>query len=380
MPSKKPTKKKSFSINNFREKIGIPNVPDKPTEWIPLSPALHEQTGIVGIPNGYVTTFRGFSNTGKSTALYEAAVSAQKMGKLPIFLDLESNVSSSRFELMGLDQSDEANFIKVTKKELIELYAMKDNRDSASIEDAAEFIKEILARQRDGEIPFDIMFLMDSIGTLDSARVIHAKQDGKGVDYRWNGGAYSSAFGEILDRLIPLSKRQDSEFTNSLVGVQQIRKIISSMGTTEVENKGGDTFFYGTRLMFHMGNKMNHGARKVSAVSKGISIEFGKEARIAVEKNQIDGDTGGVSKEGKIISTPHGYISTDKASIDEYKKANLKYFREKLDIPSLTVEDIDFKYENISETVTEEDIENLEKDLQKINGEKIDPSTGEVIV
>ena len=70
--AKKPTKtsiqKKEFSLDAFKESEGLDNIiKDKELSWIPLSEAFHDALKIPGIPIGFFTSFRGYSNTGKST-------------------------------------------------------------------------------------------------------------------------------------------------------------------------------------------------------------------------------------------------------------------------------------------------------------------------
>jgi hypothetical protein len=51
----------------------------------------------------HFTLLRGHSDTGKTTALLEAAVSAQKMGILPIFIITEMKWNWEHAAQMGLD-------------------------------------------------------------------------------------------------------------------------------------------------------------------------------------------------------------------------------------------------------------------------------------
>ena len=74
--------KSSFNLNNFKNKKGLAsNVKFKAQDSIPLSQAFQEVTSVPGIPLGHITLLRGHSDTGKTTALLEAAVAAQKRGK-----------------------------------------------------------------------------------------------------------------------------------------------------------------------------------------------------------------------------------------------------------------------------------------------------------
>ena len=79
-----------FDLGAFKDKKGLrQNVKFKDQEWIPLSSAFQDVTSIPGIPMGHIVLLRGHSDTGKTTALLEAAVSAQKRNILPVFIITE---------------------------------------------------------------------------------------------------------------------------------------------------------------------------------------------------------------------------------------------------------------------------------------------------
>ena len=79
-----------FDLNAFKNKKGLDkNIKFKDQEWIPLSPAFRDVTSIPGIPMGHIVLLRGHSDTGKTTAMIEAAVSAQENGILPVFIITE---------------------------------------------------------------------------------------------------------------------------------------------------------------------------------------------------------------------------------------------------------------------------------------------------
>jgi RecA/RadA recombinase len=90
-PRQCPRKLKSnFDLSKFKTKKGLDkNVKFKDQQWIPLSPAFQEVSSIPGIPMGHIVMLRGHSDTGKTTALIEAAVSAQTNGILPVFIVTE---------------------------------------------------------------------------------------------------------------------------------------------------------------------------------------------------------------------------------------------------------------------------------------------------
>ena len=340
--TRKPTQKKEFSLDNYKKKIGLDDFPDKETSWIEISRAMESATGLPGFPMGYVSLVRGFSNTGKSTALCEAIVSAQNTGVLPIIIDTENNLGKDRLSRMGFDW--DGPHILINNDFLLEEFGKKQDpkRKEAAIEDLAACIHYFLDEQDSGELPMDLLFAIDSLGTLDCIRSINAQEKNTENNNMWNAGAFEKTFKYLLNNTIPSSRKSNKPYTNTIIGVQKIW--IDSMGQGVVKHKGGETFFYGSRLIYHFGGIAAHGTRKVTAVSKGNQIAYGIETKVNVAKNQIDERRGGVSKEGEIISTPHGFVH--KSGLEDYKKEHLNYFREMLD-GSIKPEDIKDEYTEI---------------------------------
>ena len=94
----------NFNLNAFKEKKGLKqNIKFKDQEWIPLSQAFQDVTSIPGIPMGHIVLLRGHSDTGKTTAMIEAAVSAQKRNILPVFIITEMKWNWEHAQQMGLD-------------------------------------------------------------------------------------------------------------------------------------------------------------------------------------------------------------------------------------------------------------------------------------
>jgi hypothetical protein len=339
---RKPTPKKSFSLDNFKKSIGATEVASKPLQWIPVDDGLREATGMPGVPVGYVTLFRGYSNTGKSTALMRSIVNAQKMGHFPIIIDTENNIDegNQRLTLMGFDWDGE--YLLVNNKYLLENYGIKQDKDrkEASIEDMAKAVYDFRDMQKSGKLPRDVYVAIDSIGTLNCIKTINALEKDDSDNNMWNAGAYEKAFMSLLNNTIPNSRKVDSEYTMTLAAVQKIW--YDSMNKV-VKHKGGETFFFGGRLIYHFGGIITHGTRRISATSLKRDLNYGFENKVNIAKNHVDGDWGGISLEGKIISTPHGFVYGDKENENAYKKEHILYFRKRFDDDSLTADDIEFK-------------------------------------
>lgn len=368
--TRKPTQKKSFSLDDFRKKIGAPVVESKPLQWIPIDDGLRRATGMPGVPKGYVTLFRGYSNTGKSTALMRSMVNAQKAGDFVIIIDTENNIDEGNVRLtkMGFDWN--GNYLLVNNKYLLENFGIiqDKNRKEASIEDMAKAIYYFIDMQKSGQLPFDLFIGIDSIGTLNCIKTINALEKDDGDNNMWNAGAYEKAFMSLLNNTVPNTRKVDSEYTCTIAAVQ--KTWYDSMNKV-VKHKGGETFFFGSRLIYHFGGIITHGSRRVTATSKGRDLNFGFENKVNIAKNHVDGEWGGISLEGKIISTPEGFIYGDKESENEYKKANILYFRRKFDDDTLTTDDIEFK----SNAMNSDGTVSFEEDLI----DRVDKETGEVM-
>ena len=133
-----------FDLNAFKNKKGLDkNIKFKDQEWIPLSQAFSDVTSVPGIPMGHIVLLRGHSDTGKTTAMIEAAVSAQNNGVLPVFIITEMKWNWEHAIQMGLD-------INVERDENGEItdydgnFIYVDRETINSIEDVAGFILDLL--------------------------------------------------------------------------------------------------------------------------------------------------------------------------------------------------------------------------------------------
>lgn len=334
--SRKPTAKKTFSLDDYKKKVGVEDIPDKPLEWIKIDDALEQVTGLPGFPKGYVSSCCGFSNSGKSTAVALGIVNAQKMGLLPIIIDLENNLSKFRLTTMGFDW--DKDYIFIDNEYLLERFGRisDKNRNYASIEDLANCIRFFLREQDSGNLPIDLVFAIDSIGTLNCNKTINAAEKNETDSNFWNAGAYEKEFMYLFNDIIPNSRKINKPYTNTVITVQKIGR--DAMNNT-ITMKGGRTWEYVPRLQYYFGGVVSKGVKKITAISKKREISYGISVKVGVLKNQIDSPLGGISMEGSIISVPQGFITPE--GIDEYKKKNILYFRNLFGNDELNVSDID---------------------------------------
>jgi hypothetical protein len=306
--------KSAFSLDKFKQNKGLAsNVKFKEQKWIPFSPALQETLSIPGIPMGHVAMVRGKSNTGKSTTSIEVAVSAQKMGVLPVLIITEMKHDWNHWKTMGFEIND---VVDESTGEIIDqdgFFIYRDRSTLNSIEDIAAFIIDLLVEQKKGNLPYDLLFIWDSVGSIPCQMSI---EQGKN-NPMWNAGAIATQFGNFVNQQIVMSRKESSKYTNTLFVVNKVgvAPALTPMSQPKMTNKGGDTFYYDVSLCFTFGNITNAGTSKIEATKDKKKVEFALRTKIACDKNHING----ITTKGTIVSTVHGFIKDDALAIKKYK-------------------------------------------------------------
>ena len=306
--------KSAFSLDKFKQNKGLAsNVKFKEQKWIPFSPALQETLSIPGIPMGHVAMVRGKSHTGKSTTSIEVAVNAQKMGVLPVLIITEMKHDWNHWKTMGFEINDVVNEETGEIVDQDGFFIYRDRSTLNSIEDIAAFIIDLLVEQKKGNLPYDLLFLWDSVGSIPCQMSI---EQGKN-NPMWNAGAIATQFGNFVNQQIVMSRKESSKYTNTLFVVNKVgvAPALTPMSQPKMTNKGGDTFYYDASLCFTFGNITNAGTSKIEATKDKKKVEFALRTKIACDKNHING----ITTKGTIVSTVHGFIKDDALAIKKYK-------------------------------------------------------------
>ena len=311
--------KKGFDLEKFKQnKMLKTNVKFKPQSWIPLSEAFQQVTSIPGIPMGHIVMLRGHSDTGKTTALLEAAVSAQRAGILPVFITTEMKWNWEHAMQMGLkvEQTIDEETGEVLDYGGFFIYV--DRESLNTIEDVAGFILDLMDEQKKGNLPYDLLFLWDSIGSVPCEMSVKSNKNNN----EWNAGAMSTQFGNGVNQKIVMSRKESSPYTNTLVVVNKVwtQKPESPMGQPKLMNKGGFAMWYDATFVVTFGNIMNAGTSKIKAIKDGKQVEFAKRTNLQIDKNHING----ITTRGKIIMTPHGFLQDNDKDLKKYKDENTK--------------------------------------------------------
>lgn len=402
-PSKKAPIKKKSSISDLKKKMGF-NVSvekgevqnasnaDKQMDWIIMPGAFQDAVKLPGFPMGYVSMICGHPNTGKSTLLNHAIVSSQRQGLIPVIYDTENNFDFQYAIDMGMDATpiyDEVNIevvnpengeITVTKEKriveydgpffyfnnaiLAERYGNIDystgkqcakRRTSAVIEDIVYSMNEFLELQADGEIEQGLVFLWDSVGSIGGLRSYNSKVGNNMFD----AGTISAAFQDIMDNKIPSSRKVSSKYTNTFILINKVwlDGTTNPIAPPSMEMKGGKSVTYRSRLIVLLGGQLKSSVKRLSAVSKGLTYNYGTQTKIKVLKNQLPSPFN-VTYEGEFICTDTGIIGVDKESQEEYKKNRIPIILKKLHEMAISNgKDIQ---------ISDEDVDFVENDIDQI--------------
>ena len=364
---------KKAGISAFKEKKGMVYTPsdnnevsivsnaDKPMEWLTMPEAFQDATKLPGIPIGYVTSIIGHSNTGKTTLLNHAMVSAQRQGYIPVYFDTENAFSFEYAVKMGLDATPvygdvqvedidpetgevsyhienrivnwEGNFLYYNTTKLAEQYGTFDystgkdttkNRGEAVLEDIARCMQELIIAQREGEIDQGLVFIWDSVGSIGC----YKEYKSLSANNMWAAGALSVAFMKVVNDLIPSSRKVSSKYTNTFIYINKVWMDNTTSPTQAIMRpKGGNAFKYATRLEILMGGQLTSGVKRLTATAKGLNYSYGTETKIKVLKNHLNAPHN-VCYEGPLVATDTGFISVD--SLEDYKKNHVSVILKEL--------------------------------------------------
>lgn len=311
--------KGAFDLDVFKKsKYLDKGVKFKEQKWIPLSPAIQDALSIPGIAMGQINVVRGHSDTGKTTVLLEAAVAAQKMGILPVFIITEMKWNWEHAKQMGFELTeipDEGTGEVIDYKGF---FIYVDRSSLNSVEDVSGFIADLLNEQSQGKLPYDLLFLWDSVGSIPCNMSI---EQGKN-NPMWNAGAMATQFGNFINQRFPMSRKENSQFTNTLLVINKVgvQPAESPMAKPRMTNKGGNAMYWDAGIVITFGNVTNSGTSKIKATKNGKDVEFAKRTKVSCDKNHVNG----ITTKSTIIVTVHGFIEDDDKAVKEYKKEHSK--------------------------------------------------------
>jgi len=339
------TLKQDFDIESFKKsKLLDQSSKFKKQKWISFSNAVREALSIPGVPMGHIFISRGGSDTGKTTLMIETAIAAQKMGILPVFIITEMKWDFDHAKKMGLEletivdeETGEVNYKG--------FFLYIDRASLITIEDVAAFISDILNEQSKGKLPYDLLFLWDSVGSIPCQMSV---EQGKN-NPMWNAGAMATQFGNFINQQFPLSRKEKYPYTNTLFVINKtgVQPALTPMSQPKMTNKGGNAMYWDATIVTTFGNVTNSGTSKISVQHKGKKVEFAKRTKIAIDKIHADY---GIATTSTVIVTPHGFIPDTPEAIKDYKKkyAHEWFNEENIDVESLQITEDTSEWEESS--------------------------------
>jgi len=304
-------KKKTFSLEDIKGKFST-KTKYKPESYYNCGEAFYEACGIPGPVMGGINMFLGHSNSSKTTAMILAAVDAQKRGDLPVFIITEKKWSWSHAVELGLQAEQDADGNWDGQ------FIFNDSFDY--IEQATDFINSILDTQEAGDIPYNLLFLWDSVGSIP-CKMTYNGAGGK----MHTAGVLADKIGMGVHSRISNSKKEEYPYYNTMVVINQpwVLPPDSPFGQPEIKAKGGEALWLASSMIFLFGNQKKSGISHITATKNGRTVSYAIRTKISVLKNHV---TGLAFKDGKIIAVPQGYIKDDKSAIDKYKKEYSGYW------------------------------------------------------
>lgn len=304
-------KKKEINLNDIKSKFST-KTKYKETEFYNCGDAFFDACGLPGPVLGGINIYLGHSNTSKTTAMILAAADAQKKGHLPVFIITEKKWSWPHSVELGL---------KATKNENGEWdgdFIYNDSFDY--IEQLTDYINELIDAQEKGELPYNLAFFIDSIGSIPCKQTF----DGGGGTMH-DARVLADKIGRGLHSRISKSKKEDYPYINTMCVIVQpwVQLPDSPFGQATIQPKGGQALFLAASLVFLFGNQKSSGVSHITATKNGRTVSYAVRTKISILKNHINGLG---YKDSKIIAVPQGYISDTTEAIDKYKKEYSQYW------------------------------------------------------
>jgi hypothetical protein len=265
---------------------------------------------------GNINMFLGHTNSSKTTAMILAAVDAQRKGHLPILIITERKWKWEHALELGFqaEQNEDGEWVGD--------FIFNDSFDY--IEQATDFVNEILDAHEKGEIPRHIQICWDSIGSIPCKMTF----DGKGGKQH-NASVLSEKIGMGIHARITKSKKEDYPYFVTMIIVNQpwVELPDNPFGQPEIKAKGGEAIWLASALVFLFGNQKKSGINHIDAVKNGRKVSYAIRTKVSVLKNHVNGLG---YKDGKLIVVHNGYIADTKEALEQYKKEYSDFWNQKL--------------------------------------------------
>jgi RecA/RadA recombinase len=342
-------------LDALRDKLNL-KTKYKAQDWYFYPKAFQEALGVLGNPVGGVVQLIGLSDSGKTTDLITGMIACQERGDLPVIIITEEKFQFDYAQRMGF-KCEKTEEVDEETGEVVETWTgdFIYKSDFDYIEQVYEFMNNILNLQESDELPRNICFFWDSVGSIKCKMSFEGK-GGNMHDARVLSELHQGAF----DKRIKASRRASFPYDRTMLIVNQAYQAPpdSPMGQPKLKPKGGNAVYYSASMVRQWGGVKASGTQDVTATLAGRKFTFGKVAKCKVLKYHAGA---GISRtDGRLTLTPHGIIPFEKAktSINKYKKDNVDYFKEVFsDVDDFDIADLYIETEEGSLNLTDEYLE-----------------------
>jgi hypothetical protein len=306
-------KKKTFSMEDIKGKYST-KTKYKDESYYNCGEAFMEACGLPGPIMGGINMFLGHSNSSKTTAMILAAADAQRRGDLPVLIITEKKWSWKHAVELGLQAEQDAD------GNWDGHFIFNDSFDY--IEQLTDYMNDILDAQESGDIPYNILFCWDSVGSIPCKMTY----EGKGGKMH-NAAALADTIGMGIHSRISKTKKESVPYYATMVVINQpwVDLPDNPFGQPEIKAKGGEALWLASSLVFLFGNQKKAGINHITATKGGRTVAYATRTKISVLKNHVNGIS---FKDGKIIAVPQGYIKDDKSALEKYKKEYSEFWNQ----------------------------------------------------
>lgn len=314
--SKKNIPENGSFLSTYKKSPLTKQKKQRPLSFLEFSPAKAKEVGIKGFAISNCNFLLGFSNTGKTTALLEGIITAQKNNILPVIIVTEKKFSFPHLKEMGFN----CELVDVVDEDTGEVVKQWDGDfiykdDFTSSNEIYQFMNNIIEDTKNGKLPYNVCFFIDSMNKLPCKMSLEKAFEGGGGNMH-NARTHMELFGGVIEPKITASKYEELyPYTITLVAILRGYPE-GNMGI--ITPRGGNVFKYDSGLTFLYGGKTGAATQEITYTLDGKKVNIGVITTVRLLKNHITG----MSSEGKIAVMLHGFIDVDE--IDTYKRENKK--------------------------------------------------------
>lgn len=150
-----------------------------------------------------------------------------------------------------------------------------------------DYINDILDAQEKGELPYDLAFFIDSIGSIPCKMTF----DGAGGSQH-DARVLADKIGRGIHSRISKSKKEDYPHINTMSVIVQpwVQLPDTPFGQATIQPKGGQALYLAASLVFLFGNQKSSGVNHITATKNGRTISYAVRTKISILKKSREWD------------------------------------------------------------------------------------------